>query len=74
MLDPSEDPVIADSETLAEHQLNSSVVVPGNIFVVNDSTLEEICQIINPLTDDGKNGINLFTIVIAFLLTRCSME
>lgn len=52
---------------LPELQLNNSVEVPENSFQVNDSTMEEISQAINPFTEDGNHGINLFVTLVNFL-------
>ncbi len=50
-----------------ELQLNNNVEVPEKSFQVNDSTMEEISQAINPFTEDVNHGINLFVTLVNFL-------
>lgn len=49
---------------LPELQLNNNVEVPDNSFHVNDSTMEEISQAVNPFAEDGNHGINLFVTLV----------
>lgn len=49
---------------LPELQLNNNVEVPENCFQVNDSTMEEISQAVNPFAEDGNHGINLFVTLV----------
>ncbi len=61
-------PSVTDNNgPLSELQLNNNVEVPENSVQVNDSTMEEISQAVDPFTEDGNHGINLFVTLVNFL-------
>lgn len=55
---------------LPELHLTNNVEVPENNFHVNDTIMEEINQAINPFTEDGNHGIDLFVTLVHFLQAR----
>ena len=60
----------ADGATASPTNLQG-ISVPDNIFEVTHLTMTEIQQLINPLSEDGNFGINLFITLVNFLeMTR----
>lgn len=70
VFDGDEPSATADSGPLPELHLSNNVEVPVNNFSINDSTLEEISQVIDPFTEDGNHGINLFVTLVNFPETK----
>lgn len=67
VFDTNKPSVTVDSGTLPELQPNKNIEVPENRFQVNDTTLEEINQVMNPFTEDGNHGIISFVNFVNFL-------
>lgn len=66
VFDAGELSVTNNSAAVAELQLNNNVEVPDNVCI-NDTTMEEINNFINPLAEDGNHGIHLFISLVNFL-------
>jgi hypothetical protein len=47
--------------------LDNNVVVPENELIVPDIMLTQLQALVQPMTDDGNNGINHFINVVDFL-------
>lgn len=70
VFDANEPSVTDESGPLSELHLNNNVEVPENNFNINDTTIEEINQAIDPFTEDGNHGMNLFVTLVNFLETK----
>lgn len=70
VFDADEPLLNAESGPLPEVLLNNNVEVPENNFNINATTLEEINRTIDPLTEDGNYGINIFVTLVTLLESK----
>lgn len=53
--------------TIPDCNSDNDVQVPEALFALSDEQLEQLQESVNPLSEDGNHGINLYVVVIEFL-------